>query len=94
MPEATGTEMPACTDVQAARVGGVHGLGVVSPSGKVAGSPAFFQSIARLELRMLDQEGCAWARVEANNDTQNKANGNRRKWFIRACLNVKVSPVY
>ena len=39
--------IPACAVVQATRVGGVHGFGVVSPSGNEAGRPAFFQSIAR-----------------------------------------------
>jgi hypothetical protein len=33
------------------RVGGVQGLGVVSPSGKVAGSPDVDQSMARLAER-------------------------------------------
>jgi hypothetical protein len=53
--EETGTAIPACALVQADRVGGVQGLGVVSPSGKVAGSPAFDQSMARLGERILDQ---------------------------------------
>lgn len=47
VPAATGTVIPAWADVQADLVGGVHGFGVVSPSGNDAGNPAFFQSIAR-----------------------------------------------
>jgi hypothetical protein len=47
VPDGTGTVIPAWADVQADLVGGVHGFGVVSPSGKVAGRPAFFQSMAR-----------------------------------------------
>jgi hypothetical protein len=42
--------------VQAGLVGGVHGFGVVSPSGNVAGSPAFDQLIARLGERTPDHD--------------------------------------
>lgn len=49
VPAGTGTVIPACELVQAGRVGGVHGFGVVSPSGNSAGSPALPQSIAREE---------------------------------------------
>ena len=41
--------------VHGVRVGGVQGLGVVSPSGSVEGSPALDQSMARLGSRMPDQ---------------------------------------
>ena len=64
--EGIGTVVPACPDVQAGRVGGVHGFVVVSPSGKVAGRPAAGQLVPlggwRLDARMPD---CPDAR-EAN----------------------------
>jgi hypothetical protein len=47
------------------RVGGVQGFGVVSPSGKVAGSPALDQLIARLDDRTLDH-CCPNDSVETN----------------------------
>jgi len=52
--------LPPDTVLQAAvthwvRVGGVHGFGVVSPSGKVAGRPALLQSMARLGANIPDQ---------------------------------------
>jgi hypothetical protein len=55
--EATGTGIPAWVLLQADRTGGVHGFAVVSPSGRVAGSPAFDQSIARLFAMIPDQGG-------------------------------------
>jgi hypothetical protein len=45
-----------CEVVHCFRAGGVHELGVVSPSGNVAGSPALLQSTARLGANIPDQD--------------------------------------
>jgi len=66
-------------------VGGVHGLLVVSPSGSVAGSPAFDQLIARLVERTLDQGCCAWTKAESEIDVQIKAN-KRERWYVIWCF--------
>ncbi len=50
-------------------VGGVHGFGVVSPSGRVAGSPDFAQSIARLDARIPDH-ACPCESVENNSNIE------------------------
>ena len=55
--------------VQTVRVGGVHGFGVVSPSGKVAGSPALDQSIARLGASTPDH-ACPFDSVETNSNIE------------------------
>lgn len=55
VPAGTGTVMPAWALVQAGRVGGVHGFAVVSPSGRMAGSPACDQSMAREGQRRFAQ---------------------------------------
>jgi hypothetical protein len=49
-------------------VGGVHGFVVVSPSGKVGGSPAPVQLIARLDEMMFDQD-CAEAGIAHSKET-------------------------
>jgi hypothetical protein len=66
VPAATGTVIPACALAQAGRVGGVHGFAVVSPSGNVAGRPAFFQSMARLVARIPVHGVCPKAGTPAN----------------------------
>lgn len=63
-----------CDVVHCVRVGGVHGLGVVSPSGKLAGSPALLQSIARLFARMPDH-ACPYE--SAGNNSNIEIRGNR-----------------
>jgi hypothetical protein len=72
--------LPPLTVLQAevthcVRVGGVHGLAVVSPSGKLAGSPAFDQSIARLDERMPDH-ACPYE--SAGNNRNIEIRGSRR----------------
>ena len=51
--------------VHCVRPGGVHGFAVVSPSGRVGGSPAWFQSKARLGANIPDQD-CPYEGVENN----------------------------
>ena len=63
-------------------VGGVHGFGVVSPSDKVAGSPAVPQSIARLDERILDHDW-PYETVESNSESQIIGKGCRRLIFMR-----------
>jgi len=53
--------------------GGVHGFGVVSPSGKVAGSPALDQSIARLEASMFDH-ACPYESAGSNSNIEIRGN--------------------
>ena len=60
---------PAIVEPHCVRVGGVHGFGVVSPSGSVAGSPALVQFVARPEERMLDHGCCAWVNPENKSDS-------------------------
>src|SRR5271155_3449199 len=50
--------------------GGVQGFCVVSPSGRVAGSPAFDQLMARLVERTPDHGCCAWTKAENESDVQ------------------------
>ena len=50
------------------RLGGVHGFGVVSPSGRVAGSPALDQLIARLDERTFDHD-CPFESVENDSES-------------------------
>jgi hypothetical protein len=52
-----------CDVVHCVRAGGVHGFAVVSPSGRVGGSPAFFQSMARLGANIPDQ-ACPYESAE------------------------------
>src|SRR5271157_794523 len=65
------------------RVGGVHGFGVVSPSGRVAGSPAWLQSIARLDARMPDH---AWPYESVENKSNIEIRGKRCKEARLICL--------
>ena len=55
--------------MQAGLVGGVHGFGVVSPSGNVGGSPAFDQLIARLDERTPDHD-CPCESAEKKNSIE------------------------
>src|ERR1035441_9004246 len=71
--------VPPDTVLQAAvthcvRVGGVQGFGVVSPSGRVAGSPACVQSIARLGASVPDH-ACPYENV--GNKSKIKIRGER-----------------
>jgi hypothetical protein len=75
-PEGMGTVVPACPVVHAGRVGGVHGLGVVSPSGNVAGNPALVQFMAREEDSTFDHD---WAH---NGAVSTIANARRKSFFI------------
>src|SRR5277367_3345790 len=63
----------AMVDPHCFRGGGVHGFGVLSPSGNVAGSPAVDQSSARLGARMPDH-GSAKQGVATDNDVQTMEN--------------------
>src|SRR5271169_6537323 len=60
-------------DPHCVRVGGVQGFGVVSPSGRVAGSPAFPQFIARLDASMPDH-ACPCESVENNSNIEIRGN--------------------
>lgn len=55
------------------RVGGVQEFGVVSPSGMVAGSPAFDQLIARLGASIPDH-ACPYESVENNSNIEIRGN--------------------
>ena len=56
-------------DPHCVRVGGVQGFDVVSPSGKVAGSPALPQSIARLDASVPDH-ACPYDNPENNSNIE------------------------
>jgi hypothetical protein len=60
--------------VQAGLLGGVHGFGVVSPSGNVAGSPAFDQLIARLDETTPDHD---WPYESVENKSQTEIRGEK-----------------
>jgi hypothetical protein len=86
------SEVPAATvDPHCVRVGGVHGFNVVSPSGRVAGNPAFVQSIALLEERMPDQGCCAWAKKENESDVPRRRDKQNREYLKLGLLQKAIS---
>jgi hypothetical protein len=63
------------------RLGGVHGFVVVSPSGNVAGNPAFDQLMARLGDRMPDHD-CPKHGADKNNMITLKIIANNSHFMI------------
>jgi len=73
-------------DPDCVRAGGVQGFAVVSPSGRVAGSPALDQLPARLDARIFDHD---WPYESIENNSDIEIRGNMR--LIYLCLRRHLS---